>query len=221
MNWCFNMYNEISIIRSKRKTIAIIVSNNKIIVRTPLKCSDKLINKFVNSKQDWISKQLAKSKLSYKPLNVESGESLTLLENKYTIHLAEINKLVIENDKIILPNKKSKLYLQIYIKKMAKSYLQKRVKEIADIILLNYKSIKISSATTNWGSCGAKNSLNFTYKLMLCPKSVIDYIIVHELCHTAIKNHSANFYNLVKSFMPNYKKEVKWLKENASIINLI
>ena len=93
--------------------------------------------------------------------------------------------------------------------------------EIAKQFGFNYESITISSARTNWGSCGAKNTLNFTYKLAMCPKPVVDYIIVHELCHTKVKNHSSKFWNEVQKCFPEYKTCEKWLKTNRAIINKI
>ena len=107
------------------------------------------------------------------------------------------------------------------LKRILKKYLEFRVEQISKIINFEYKSISVSSAKTNWGSCGFKNTLNFTYKLAMCPKFVVDYIIVHELVHTRIKNHSQKFWEMVKSFYPNYKTCEKWLKDNRAIVNKI
>lgn len=214
---------EPKIIRSRRKYLTIIIDKDKnLIVRAPLRTSNKEIFDFIARKQNWITKKLNEQKSTIKPLTVLDGEKLPILGKIYTIKLtSSLNKVYVVDDNIFIPLKDSKQKLINYFKNLAKAYLTKRVEELAKQNNFKYKTIRISSAHTNWGSCSYRNSLNFTYKLMLCPVSVIDYIIIHELCHTLIKNHSVNFYNLVYSIMPNYKEYTKWLKTNASIINLI
>ena len=87
--------------------------------------------------------------------------------------------------------------------------------------LCNYSSISINSAKTRWGSCTPSNKLHFTYKLMLCPIPIVDYIIIHELCHTKVKNHSKKFWQLVEYYYPDYITCEKWLKKNRAIIEFI
>ena len=99
----------------------------------------------------------------------------------------------------------------------AKSYIPRRVEELAQKFGLEYKSVKITSAKTRWGSCSSNKSLNFTYRLILTPKAVIDYVIIHELAHTVYMNHSQDFRWLVKTMMSDYKNYEKYLKENADL----
>ena len=72
--------------------------------------------------------------------------------------------------------------------------------------------VKITAARTRWGSCSGKNSLCFSYRLMLLPPEIIDYIVVHELAHIRVKNHSAAFYREIEKYMPDYKERIKKLK---------
>ena len=99
------------------------------------------------------------------------------------------------------------------LKDKAKNYLPHRVEHFADIMGVKPKGIKITSATTRWGSCSAKNSLCFPYRLMLLPDKLIDYIIVHELAHIKEKNHSTRFYSVVEEYLPNYRELLFKLKE--------
>ncbi len=213
---------EPKIIRTRRKYLTLIIDRDgNLIVRAPLKISNKEIFDFIIKKENWINKKLNERKSIIKPLTVTDGEQLPILGKMFTIKLASINKIFIDGDYISIPARESKPKLINHLKILAKIYLTKRVEELAQKNNFNYTSIRISSAHTNWGSCSYKNSLNFTYRLMLCPTFVVDYIVIHELCHTKIKNHSANFYNLVRSILPNYKEYTKWLKTNAGVINLI
>ena len=72
--------------------------------------------------------------------------------------------------------------------------------------------IKITSATTRWGSCSGKNSLCFPFRISLLPTELIDYIVVHELIHIRVKNHSKRFYREVEKYMPDYKDRISGIK---------
>ncbi len=89
----------------------------------------------------------------------------------------------------------------------------------AGLIDVTYGKITVRKQKTRWGSCSSKGNLNFNCLLMLCPESVLDYVIIHELCHRKEMNHSKQFYKLLEQYCPNRKNSEKWLKENgASLI---
>ena len=121
----------------------------------------------------------------------------------------------------MLPKEKSKEKLISFLKNTAKKYLAERVGLISELFGFTFSSISISSAKTCWGSCGYNNKLHFTYKLMMCPQDVVDYVVLHELCHTKVKNHSKKFWQLVKDCNPYYQIHERWLKKNRGIIELI
>ena len=80
--------------------------------------------------------------------------------------------------------------------------------------------IRIKSLRSRWGSCSSKKNINLNWKLIHTPLRVIDYVIVHELCHLVHMNHSKEFWNKVKSHIPDYKKDKNWLKEYGNFIEL-
>ena len=102
----------------------------------------------------------------------------------------------------------------VELKKRAKEYIPGRVQILASEHGLKYNKSRITSARSRWGSCSSKKNLNFSYRLMLTPGDVIDYVIIHELAHLKHMNHSKNFWNQVESMMSNYKEKEKWLKKN-------
>lgn len=101
----------------------------------------------------------------------------------------------------------------------AVEYIPKRVKYYAEKENFIYNKITIKNLVSRWGSCSTKGNLNFNCLLMLTPDYVIDYIVVHELCHLREMNHSEKFWAEVEKIMPDYQRAELWLKQNSG--NLI
>lgn len=91
-----------------------------------------------------------------------------------------------------------------------------RAKHFAAIIGVQYNQIAIRMQRTRWGSCSSKGNLNFNCLLGLTPPEVLDYVVVHELCHLIEMNHSKQFWDAVEKNMPDYKVHRKWLKDNGN-----
>ena len=212
-----------NIFRTRRKSISLIIKNNgEFIVRAPLKSTDADIFKFINKKVNWIIKKRREKQANQTiPLRFDKPEKITILGNIYDLAYEDNNKVKICENKIVLPKQNPKEKLVTFLKKKTNKYLTERVKHIAKTFHFNYASISVSSAKTRWGSCNYKNKLNFTYRLILCPVDVVDYIILHELCHTKVKNHSKKFWAEVEKCLPDYKIQEKWLKTNKTIIEII
>lgn len=98
----------------------------------------------------------------------------------------------------------------------ARRVIPQRVAYYAGIVGVTYGRITIRSQKTRWGSCSSGGNLNFNCRLMKAPTSVLDYVIVHELCHRLEMNHSSRFWALVEQVMPDYRVHRKWLREHGS-----
>ena len=102
--------------------------------------------------------------------------------------------------------------------KQAKKVIPPRVKTWAEQVGVSYGRIAIRCQKTLWGSCSSRGNLNFNCLLMLCPEDVLDYVIVHELCHRKELNHSPRFWAEVARLIPDYKTPLKWLKNEGQEI---
>ena len=85
----------------------------------------------------------------------------------------------------------------------------------------NYTSITIRDQKSRWGSCSSRGTLSFNYRLIFAPLKVLDYVVVHELCHLSHMNHSKDFWSMVETVMPEYKVYKSWLREHGQELNLI
>ena len=179
----------IEIIRSNRRTIAIeIKSDLRVIVRAPNRTSKKAIMKFVSEKNEWIRKHL-----------------IQMYSKKQALKNQEKQPKLTNEDINILAEKALKV-------------IPERVEYFASIMGVSYGRITIRNQKTRWGSCSSKRNLNFNCLLMLTSPKVIDYVVVHELCHLKQMNHSKLFWEEVKKVMPDYEIHRKWLKENGGAI---
>ena len=102
------------------------------------------------------------------------------------------------------------------LKKEARNHLASLTEYWAEKIGVSYGRISIRGQKTRWGSCSSKGNLNYNYLLMLCPDDVIEYVVIHELCHRVYMNHSKRFWEKIEEFCPNYRQARKWFKQNGN-----
>jgi len=213
--------------RSRRRTIAIQVRpDGQVWVRAPLRTPEKLIREFVESKADWIGRKQAEA-VQRAPLVVKHfrpGEGFLFLGQEYPLVLVEKQRPALVFDqqftlsRAALP-RAGKTFEQWY-RAQALRVLSERVRYYAARYGFKPGRVRISSARTRWGSCSSKGTLSFTWRLVMAPLEVIDYVVLHELVHLKVRNHSGTFWGGVAALMPEYKKHVAWLKKNGARLTL-
>ncbi|MCR5672036.1 MAG: M48 family metallopeptidase [Butyrivibrio sp.] len=184
----------IELIRSDRRSLSIeVTSDMRVIVRAPKRLSVKEINRFIGEKADWIDRSLKKMEARKKASTDAGGD------NAGDGKGMDVGSL-------------SKQEVSLLMDK-ARSVIPAKVHRYAAQMGVTYGRITIRMQKSRWGSCSAKGNLNFNCLLMKMPDEIIDYVVVHELCHRKEMNHSPRFWAEVEKVIPDYKDKRKRLKE--------
>lgn len=213
--------------RSNRKTLSLaVMKDGNVVVKAPLNMEDSVIKRFVWDKQDWIKDKLfminqTKSKFE----DIINYKKFLLYGNRYTLLLSDVKKIETnDNFQIVLPKKveREKILktLKLWYKKVAKQVLQDRLAFIENKIKLKSSIMKITDSKGRWGSCNSRGVVCFNWRVVMLSPAIIDYVIIHELCHLVEMNHSKHFWELVNSFLPNTPKLKEELREYGFLLNL-
>ena len=223
------------IIRSDRKSIGIIVDkDSNLVIRAPIKTDKEKIKEVISDKSEWILEKLEKVgeiKPAPKPKEFLSGEKLSYLGRKYRLKVkpADIDKARIKlyQGRFLIDYPKAfegddgkrisviRDALTEWYRGKAKIKIKERVDKYREELGVKPNSIKIKNQKTRWGSCSSLDNLNFNFKIIMAPMSIVDYIVVHELAHLIYDNHSREFWQTIKSIIPDYEERREWLRING------
>ena len=206
--------------RSKRKTIAICISDGKIDVRAPLRTPVYKIEEFIALKKPWIQKHLKSSQNLVNKRNtfqLNYGDTIYFMDIPIKITGGDSRLGIFTENSLLIP---SGLTPEQIKKECIKAYRTTapdcfipRAMEFAKNMHVKPQSIKINGAKSRWGSCSANRNINFSWRLLMADEDAIDYVIVHELTHLKEMNHSPRFWKLIEDMMPDYRDRKKRLKE--------
>ncbi|MBO9489490.1 M48 family metallopeptidase [Endozoicomonas sp. G2_1] len=216
---------------SRRKTIALQVKAGQVFVRAPYGISQAYIEKLLRTKQSWIEAKLEQSKLKqlinpalaerknilifgqYYPLNIQSqrvSEQVRFADGKLSVYLTS-NKN--QQDKTVF-NEEVEALVKTWLHAQTSELIKQKLAHWCQITELLPASYKVRYYKSKWGSCNSRKALTFNSLLAMTPDYVVDYIVVHELCHLVHLNHSSQFWQLVECYIPNVKSAKTWLKEH-------
>ena len=185
-----------SVCKARIKNLYISIQNGEVVVKAPWYVTSSQIQDVVESKRDWIMKQLEKYSVS--PLNVENGKINVVLPLEYSEedNTERIKKLI------------DKMYYMI-----AEKEVENSMEKMRKLVGLAPNEYRIKKTTSLWGSCSSNKKITINQNLMMYDRFVIDYVVLHEICHLRYMNHSKNFWNMVSTYMPNYKEAEAELKK--------
>lgn len=227
------------LIYRKRKNITIKVEpKEKVSVISPMKVSKEYLEKILIAKGDWILKKIDEYKdIEYVgERQLKTGTKLFYLGKEYILKIIKNDcytdnnpKIYINDNNIIFECKNDENeYIknnlkQWYKKESEKIVLDRLVKcrERSEVMMkLIPSTLKVKEQKKRWGTCTSKRTIYINSKIAMARPKSIDYILIHEFSHLVHLNHSKEFYNLVKSIMPEYKLEEEWLKKHSHKLTL-
>jgi predicted metal-dependent hydrolase len=216
-----------SVIRSHRRTIALVVgSDATLTVRAPMQTPMAYIEGLVLKKSKWIRAKIHEVESRPKVLRKRfvNGESFLYLGDLYRLRVASDASAPFSFQKEFILDRAHqsharKLLLDWY-KEQARRKIPDRVQWYAGRNGLEVGRVKITEARKRWGSCGKGSTLNFSWRLILAPLPVLDYVVIHELAHTIERNHARSFWNKVAIMCPGYRSSMQWLKKNEHLLQI-
>jgi len=215
------------LIRSGRRTLSIEISSaGEVIVRQPWHVSRRTVQDFLAKKSRWI---ISKKDLVYKRLtafpqkNFTPGENFLYLGKSYPLKLVDDTEPLSLAAEFRLSKRcvsEARSAFLGWYKQQAIQYLPRRTQQLAQACGLVFRQVKISRALTRWGSCSAAGDINLSWRLVLAPLPVIDYVLIHELAHLLQKGHSPRYWLEVSRMCPDHERHRKWLKENGHLLTI-
>jgi predicted metal-dependent hydrolase len=211
------------IIHSKRRTFSIeIERDGSLTVRAPKRASMRSIREIVDRKRAWIERkqqQVRGGCARTYPREFKAGEEFLYLGHPFKLQVDgdSYSPLSFSNRNFILSThhkERARELFTAWYREQARSVISESAEHYSTISGIRYDRVKITNARKRWGSCSTKGNLCFSWRLIMAPLEVIDYVVVHELAHIEHKDHSRKFWGKVESILPDYRKRRQWLKEN-------
>lgn len=192
---------EIKIVKEQRKSLMLkILSEDAILVKAPLRSADSAIQKFIDSKRGWIDRHIKKMKML---ANFAKSFDFDNLIYENAIPIMETKSLRLDYERLSERTRLKSIknqYLSMF------SVLKERTLQLAEKFKFKVDKILPCSSTVKWGSYSSTGELKLNYKVIILPQDLVDYVIVHELCHIRHMNHKPQFWREVERFYPDYKK---------------
>jgi hypothetical protein len=218
----------------KRKTLEIQVKPpGHVHVVAPVGTREETIRQVVEKKGAWIVRKLAgvRERESKKMVHhFVAGELFLFLGRHYMLQLVEAPLLkkptvTLAKDQLIIQTPLSEASilrqaLEKWYRQKGQEIITERVQAYSHYFDVRPASIKVKEQKKRWGSCTSRGDLLFNWRIVMAPLSVIDYVVVHEMCHMVHMNHSPQFWDLVAAVLPDYKQRKAWLKTNGVLLDI-
>jgi predicted metal-dependent hydrolase len=226
---------EYTITRTRRRTIGITIRPDaSVVVRVPKHVSQRQVDDVLGSKKGWIQEKResikARELARPKPPAFADGEAIPYRGKTLTLAIRQSlakrarveymdGSLVVDVPRELGPSVDVhglvKATVVAWYKVQSRALLPARVEVFKPVVGVNPVRVTVKNQSTRWGSCSSRGNVNLNWRLILCPPAVLDYVIIHELCHLKIHSHSPAFWQLVAAFVPDYKACKQWLDASA------
>ena len=207
--------------RAKKITLKI-TGHKGVELVIPKNVSDKQAMHFLYSKQDWIIEKSKRIGIKNRTL-FEEGAQIPIQGNLYEIEYGGSirGKTRLEGDKLIVCGERGVVAKRVraFLQELAKKEIAARAEVEAHKLGVKFNKITVRDTNSRWGSCSQKKNLSFSWRLVMAPRDVLEYVVAHEIAHLIEMNHSKRFWNLVESIFPEHQSSRKWLKDNGVMLH--
>ncbi len=204
-----------TIIRRKVKNVRLrVCEDGTVQLFAPVAFTDEDVEKLLEKKAKWIASKrqffAQKTKIQLR------RNEILLFGNRYAYYYSSKyqNKVVVNHESKTIQAKRDLLDATMqekWLKSVARKYILSRTETLSEALLLPYNKLYIRSQKRKWGNCSSEKNISINWRLIKAPEFVIDYVITHELCHTVIMKHNAQFYTLLRSHCPDGEQAQAWL----------
>ncbi len=219
----------VEVVRSRRRTSALYIVGNELQVRVPYQFKNASILEILKNNRSWISKKVIQLKTVKIPIPKKfvNGESFPFLGQNYHLKIKEGQRVGVQlKDGYLLTTVRSsevgskrkervEQYLNSWYRLIAKEKLIEKVERYSKQIGVSPLDLRVGRFKSKWGSCDTRGKLSFNWNLIKAPHEIVDYVVIHELCHILQPNHSKNFWKEVEKYDPLFKEHKKWLNDKA------
>lgn len=235
--------DEVQVVRSGRKTVSITIRpDGGILVRAPEKMRAEQIKRFLLEHREWIRKkqELVEEHLRMRKTFEKkyiSGEKFLYLGQEYILDVVAVPGRKRAGAEVIADTltveigtaeertgqefrEVTEAAVRRWYKEEARKRFDERAAFFAEYMGVVYGQIRVKEQKTRWGSCSGRGNLNFNWKLVMAPPEILDYVVVHELCHLKEMNHSRRFWQTVERVLPDYRECRNWLKVHGEELTL-
>ncbi|MGI9277875.1 MAG: M48 family metallopeptidase [Endozoicomonas sp.] len=220
---------EYRLTQSDRKTTSLFIERDgSVTVRAPLPYDMARIESIIEQKRSWIYRNLAEwEDLNRVQVHREfvNGEGFPYLGRNYRLQLVDEqdDSLVLKNGRFFLRRDQVDAGMEVFkhfYRTKGVLRISKRLAHFAPRMGVSYGSVRVMELQHRWASCTDKGDLNFHWRCLMAPLDVLDYIVVHELAHRLHRNHDAKFWDAVDKVLPDYQRQVGWLRHNGAGMKL-
>lgn len=217
---------------SRRRTLALQVGPKGVVVHAPLYLDEQQIAAFVNSKADWLQRQLALRQPDHPVYQLVDGAVLPCADERLTLRIvsdklsaitAEHGTLWLQLSNRVKPENQQKQVRELvqgWYCQEALRYFSERLDVFATLMRLRHRTLIIKNWQTKWGSCDSSGQICLNWRLLLAPQWVSDYVVIHELAHLKQMNHSPAYWQIVEQYCPNWQLARDYLKQHQQSLDL-
>lgn len=204
--------------RARRLSLRVSQLDGRVSITLPMRTPIKEAQVFAIEKEQWIRSRLAERPNVIRP---EIGGHVLYEGNEVPIIAGKGRTARFEDGQIIVPDNPERVAVRVaaFLKLTAKQRLQTASTQYANALGASFGRISIRDTRSRWGSCSSDRNLMYSWRLIMAPPAVLNYVAAHEVSHLLEMNHSPDYWRVVASIYPDYKEKRNWLRQNSQILH--